>query len=387
MSIFRRGEIWYASFTTAGGKRVKQSLGTSDRQQAQELHDKLKAESWRVVKMGEPVSMSFEEACVRWINEKSDKKTLDDDKNRISFWLPFMAGKQLRDITEREIYAAVARIENRSHYHRWKKQAVAYEKRGKIPPEYKPKLASQGTKIKHLSFLRALLRAAEREWKVLERAPVIRVPVAKERRVRWLKPEEAQRLIRECSEPLKSTVEFALCTGLRRSNITNLKWEQIDLQKRMAWIYADESKSGRAIGVALNDTACAVLRKNIGRHDEYVFVYVEKVKHDNGRTSKQTRPVSSNANTGWRAALKRAGIEDFRFHDLRHTWASWLIMAGVPISVLQEMGGWQNINMVRRYAHFSSGHLSMHAKRIDDIFSQNVPNMSHVDFKNGTNND
>lgn len=136
MSIFRRGEIWYASFTTAGGKRVKQSLGTSDRQQAQELHDKLKAESWRVVKMGEPVSMSFEEACVRWINEKSDKKTLDDDKNRISFWLPFMAGKQLRDITEREIYAAVARIENRSHYHRWKKQAVAYEKRGKIPPEY-----------------------------------------------------------------------------------------------------------------------------------------------------------------------------------------------------------------------------------------------------------
>ncbi len=75
------------------------------------------------------------------------------------------------------------------------------------------------------------------------------------------------------------------------------------------------------------------------------------------------------------------------FNDLRHTWATWLIVAGVPITVLQEMGGWQNINMVRRYAHFSSGHLSLHAKRIDDIFSQNVTNMSHLDFRDGANND
>lgn len=384
MSIFRRGEIWYASFTTAGGKRVKQSLGTSDKQQAQELHDKIKAESWRTSRLGDPVSMTFEQACVRWLNEKSEKKSLDDDKHIIKFWLESMAGKHLKDITEREVYAAVARIENRNHLNRWKQKAEALAKRGKPAPEYKPKLASQGTKIKRLSFIRSLFRAAERDWKALEKAPVIKVPVAKERRIRWLKPEEAQRLISECSEPLKSTVEFALSTGLRRSNITRLKWEQIDLQKKMAWIYADESKSGRAIGVALNDTACAVLRKNIGRHHEYVFVYVETEKDNTGKASKVTRPVNSNANGAWRSALRRAGIEDFRFHDLRHTWASWLIMAGVPISVLQEMGGWQNINMVRRYAHFSSGHLSLHAKRIDDIFMQNVPNLSHTSFRNGT---
>lgn len=387
MSIFRRGEIWYASFTTAGGKRVKQSLGTSDKQQAQELHDKIKAESWRIVKLGEPVSMTFEEACVRWINEKSEKKSLSDDKHIIKFWLESMAGKQLRDISEREIYAAVARIENRNHFNRWKQKAESCSRKGKPAPEYTPKLASQGTRIKRLSFIRALLRAAEREWKVLERAPTIKVPVAKERRIRWLKPDEAQRLISECSEPLKSTVEFALSTGLRRSNITSLKWEQVDLQKRMAWIYADESKSGRAIGVALNDTACAVLRKNIGRDQEYVFVYVESASDDNSNASKITRPVNSNANKGWKAALRRAGIEDFRFHDLRHTWASWLIMAGVPISVLQEMGGWQTIDMVRRYAHFSSGHLSQHASLIDDIFKQNVSNMSHSSFRTGTNND
>ncbi|MCH6088537.1 site-specific integrase, partial [Salmonella enterica] len=54
-----------------------------------------------------------------------------------------------------------------------------------------------------------------------------------------------------------------------------------------------------------------------------------------------------------KAALRRAGIDDFRFHDLRHTWASWLVQAGVPLSVLQEMGGWESIEMVRRYAHLA----------------------------------
>lgn len=68
------------------------------------------------------------------------------------------------------------------------------------------------------------------------------------------------------------------------------------------------------------------------------------------------------SNTAWRAALIRAGIDDFRFHDLRHTWASWLIQAEVPLSALQEMGGWESIEMVQRYAHLASNHLTENAK-------------------------
>ena len=63
------------------------------------------------------------------------------------------------------------------------------------------------------------------------------------------------------------------------------------------------------------------------------------------------------ANTAWRASLRRAGITDFRFHDLRHTWASRLVQAGVPLSALQEMGDWESIEMVRRYAHLAPAHL------------------------------
>lgn len=66
--------------------------------------------------------------------------------------------------------------------------------------------------------------------------------------------------------------------------------------------------------------------------------------------------------------IKRAGMTDFRFHDLRHIWASWLIQSGVPLSALQEMGGWESIEMVQRYADLALNHLTAHAHYIDSIF-------------------
>ncbi len=104
----------------------------------------------------------------------------------------------------------------------------------------------------------------------------------KDKTIRWLEPHEAQRLIDECPEPLKSVVEFALATGLRRSNIINLEWQQIDMQRRVAWINPEESKSNRAIGVALNDIACRVLKKQIGNHHRWVFVYKESCTKPDG---------------------------------------------------------------------------------------------------------
>ncbi|CDH20840.1 putative integrase; DLP12 prophage (fragment) [Xenorhabdus bovienii str. kraussei Quebec] len=89
------------------------------------------------------------------------------------------------------------------------------------------------------------------------------------------------------------------------------------------------------------------------------------------------RKMRVDSNTSFRTALKRAGIENFRFHDLRHTWASWLIQKGVPLSVLQEMGGWESIEMVRRYAHLAPSHLTEHAQQIDALFHDEVSNMSH----------
>ncbi|MFA8134325.1 site-specific integrase, partial [Escherichia coli] len=236
---------------------------------------------------------------------------------------------------------------------------------------------STQTKAKHLAMIKAILRAAERDWKWLEKAPVIKIPAVRNKRVRWLEKEEAKRLIDECPEPLKSVVKFALATGLRKSNIINLEWQQIDMQRRVAWVNPEESKSNRAIGVALNDTACKVLRDQIGKHHKWVFVHTKAAKRADGTSTPAVRKMRIDSKTSWLSACRRAGIEDFRFHDLRHTWASWLIQSGVPLSVLQEMGGWESIEMVRRYAHLAPNHLTEHARKIDDIFGDNVPNMSH----------
>ena len=107
MSLFRRNEIWYASYSLPGGKRIKESLGTKDKRQAQELHDKRKAELWRVEKLGDLPDVTFEEACLRWLEEKADKKSLDSDKSRIEFWLEHFEGIRLKDISEAKIYSAV----------------------------------------------------------------------------------------------------------------------------------------------------------------------------------------------------------------------------------------------------------------------------------------
>lgn len=143
---------------------------------------------------------------------------------------------------------------------------------------------------------------------------------------------------------------FALETGLRRSNVTGLQWSQVDIVRRVAWIHPDQAKAKTAITVPLSDTAIAVLlrqraKKKVPEFVDSVFVY-------HGRLVYQTVTES------WRKALKRAGIRDFRWHDLRHTWASWHVQRGTPLQVLKELGGWETLEMVQQYAHLSADHLT-----------------------------
>ncbi|AJJ11087.1 phage integrase family protein [Yersinia rohdei] len=265
---------------------------------------------------------------------------------------------------------------NRKHRDNWESKAGSLRRRGELVEPFVEVPVSISTKAKHLALMKAIMRAAERDWKWIERGPVIKVPQERGRRVRWLEPHEAIRLINECSEPLKSIVVFALATGLRRSNIVDLQWQDVDLQRKVSWIHPEESKSGQAIGVALNDMSCKVLREQIGRHSRFVFVHTSAWHRADGTKTAEVRKMRVDDNTAWRTGLKRSGITDFRFHDLRHTWASWLVQAGVPLSALQEMGGWESIEMVRRYAHLSPNHLTEHARKIDEVMGINVTNLT-----------
>ncbi|QND83741.1 Phage integrase [Chromobacterium vaccinii] len=378
MAIKLRGNTWHCDFTAPNGERIRGSLGTSDKKQAQELHDKMKAEAWEVTKLRAIPEKTFDEACLRWLEEKTDKKSLDDDKSRIGFFLLHFQGWPLAEITEEEITRAVSKMENRRHLLNWQKMCNRLMREGKPVPEYEPKPVAVATRATHLAFIRALLNAAH-EWKWLETVPKIRTPKAKNKRIRWITKDEAQRLIDVLEDPLKSVVVFALATGLRRSNIVHLEWSQIDMAQKIAWIHPEDAKAGKAIGVALNDTACNILRKQIGKHPRWVFVYTTEATRSNGTRTEKVRKMRVDANKGFKTALRAAGIENFTFHDLRHTWASWLVQAGVPLPVLKEMGGWETLEMVMRYAHLAPSHLSAHAKQIDIILNSRDTNTAQIE--------
>ena len=151
-----------------------------------------------------------------------------------------------------------------------------------------------------------------------------------------------------CEKKFKGVGERLLATGLRESNALELEWQQIDMQRCVAWIQLDQAKAAKAIGVPLNEDAIAVLKAQIGKHLTHVFTY-------------KGNPVAKAGTFAWRKALKRAGIEQFRWHDLRHTWASWHVQNGTPLHILKELGGWASYEMVQRYAHLAPEHLAKFA--------------------------
>jgi integrase len=323
MSIYKRKETWWIQFTAPDGRRIQQTAGTQIKQEAQQLHDQLKAEAWRVKNLGDKPRHTWQEAVIRWLTEQSHKKSIETDKVHLR-WL----NAHLQNIRLDEINKAMI---------------------DQIKQAKKHTGVSNSTVNRVLAIVRAILTRAQNDWEWLDSVPGIRLLPEPSGRVRWLTDIEANLLLKELPEHLQSMMRFTLATGLREANVTKLEWRQIDIQRRCAWIHADQAKGKKAIAVPLNDDALAVIRSQIGKHNVRVFTFKGKIVND--------------ANTkSWRNALKRAGIEDFRWHDLRHTWASWHIQNGTPLHVLRELGGWADLSMVLRYAHLSSRHLEEYAE-------------------------
>jgi len=208
--------------------------------------------------------------------------------------------------------------------------------------------ASNATANRTLAVIRSILRKAVNEWEWIDRHTKIKLLPEPKRRIRWITQEEAARLISELPEHLAAMARFSLETGLRQANVAGLTWQQVDIDRQCAWIHPDQSKAKNAIHVPLSKSAIEIIKSQSGKNTVYIFTYC----------GAKITNVSTKA---WYKALDRAGIKDFRWHDLRHTWASWHIMRGTPLAVLQELGGWESREMVAKYAHFSKDHLSQFA--------------------------
>lgn len=317
MSIRKRGATYHIDLTLPDGRRIRQSAGTDNRRDAQQLHDQIKAAAWRQTKLGERPAAIWQDAATAWLNERGDYPSRKDDILWLRWLHPHLYGTTLPAITAQRIGEI---------------QAIRQ---------------AEGVKARSvnaiLQTIRSVLRAAEkRGW--LDRVPPIKLLAEPSRRIRYLSDDEEQRLLATLPDHLAEVARFALATGLRMANITELEWQQVDLGRRQAWIWADQSKTRTAIAVPLNEDAVTVLRRQWGLHQDRVFTHQGQPFHQaNGRA--------------WRNACQRAGLEDFRFHDLRHTWATRHIHAGTPLHALMELGGWRDAAMVRKYAHFSAAHL------------------------------
>jgi integrase len=216
---------------------------------------------------------------------------------------------------------------------------------------------------RYLAILRNLLRMARDEWQWIDSIQKIRMLGGEVERERWLTREEADRLIRFCPEHLAVVVRFALATGCRSREILGLEWNRVDLQRKTAWL--NQTKNGTPRGVPLNRDAVTVLREQIGKHSRFCFTF-------------RGEPIKRNiSNHAWFTALSKAGIEDFRFHDLRHTWASWHRQSGTSCDELKDLGGWKTRSMVDRYAKFATEHLAVAASRIEAASKESVIELAH----------
>lgn len=211
---------------------------------------------------------------------------------------------------------------------------------------------------RYLATIRNVLRTARDEWQWVDSVPKIRLLPGEVQRDRWLTREEAQRLIGACAPHLAALVRFALATGCRAREITGLEWNRVDVARNTAWL--DRTKNGTPRGVPLNADAIAALEAERGKHPQFCFTY-------------RGEPIRWDVtNTAWQTALCKAAITDFRFHDLRHTWASWHRQSGTSCDELKDLGGWKSRSMVDRYAKFATENLLAAASRIESKRDQNV---------------
>ena len=216
--------------------------------------------------------------------------------------------------------------------------------------------AGKSTVNRYLALVRAILLRARDQWEWIDKTPKVKLYKEGPGRERSMTVEQAELLLRELPPHQRDVVIFALATGLRQSNVLGLEWSRVNLDSGHAWVSAAQSKNRQPIAVPLNSAALEVLRRQLGKHSQRVFTFAGK-------------PLG-NANTrAWRKALKRASIENFRWHDLRHTWASWHRQSGTPTHELQRLGGWRSSVMVERYSHLAPDHLAKAACRLDGVLN------------------
>lgn len=324
--IFNKsGYAWLIDFYDPQGKRVKRRFKKlADAEAVLAMVKVAKLEGNYGEKFGkkpEP-EYRFDDLARDYLETYRGQKSYQDKQQIVNqVLLPAFSGASLKSITYREL--------------------ELFRSRRVDTPTWCGKKRSPARINRELAVLRHFFSKAKM-WGRLEVSPFEKGESIffreNNERIRYLIQEESGRLLAACQDHLRPIVETALNTGMRKGEILSLKWEQV----RDGWVYLVDTKSGKGRPVPINDTQAEVFRELqalVQLTSPYVF------------------SVRNNVNRSWASALRRAGIMDFKFHDLRHTCASWLVMAGASLVVVQKQLGHASIKTTMRYAHLAPGHM------------------------------
>jgi integrase len=319
LKLFRRPKTpnWVMRGTVKG-IRIEESTGTSDERLAEEIRARREAEILTEAIYGRSATATFASAALSYLEQGGSKR----------FAAPVIEyfGNTLLARIDQEALDAGAR---------------------KLFPN-----ASPATRNRQFYTVAAAIlhHAAKRKWCD---KPIIERPPAPEDRVRWITPEEADRLIEACNDHLRSLVIFMLYTGARAGEALWLDWRCVDLNR--AHVSFPKTKNGKARGVPLHQRVVAALANLSGRTGE-VFRRPDGKPYSRPRTPDDTS-AGTRIKTAFAGACRRAGITDFHPHDLRHTFATWHYAANRDLVGLMKLGGWKSERMVMRYAHVNVGEL------------------------------
>lgn len=326
----KNGVVWRLDYYDPGGRRVRKDFDLKKDAEAylgKVLAAKKEGRYFDVFDVKKESQATFEELADQYVKNFQAQKCFSRlkyylvDEYRVAF-----GGRRLADISYLDL--------------------ETYRNRRKATPTRSKKPRADATVNREMSTLRHMLNKAV-EWGMLEKSPLRQGSrlMLKENnhRLRFLTWEEIKSLLGACMPHLKPIVETALHTGMRRNEILSLKWEQI----RNGFIYLTETKSGKGRQIPINDRLTEVFREvRRGNQLKPPYVFCD----GQGRRFYQVR-------RSFVSACRRAGIEAFRFHDLRHTFASQLVMNGVGLKAVQELLGHSDLKMTMRYAHLSQAHL------------------------------
>lgn len=227
------------------------------------------------------------------------------------------------------------------------------------------KTRAPATVLRIMASLSAVLKVAERDWQWIESSPLAKIskPVAARGRVRFLSDAERARLLKAClysGHPyLYTVVVLALSTGMRRGEILGLRWERIDVRPSLAVGHAQllDTKNGERRGVAIAGAALASVRELARRQRKTAGLLFPSRRVDG--------EVPMDIRKPWELAVAVAGLADFRFHDLRHSAASYLAMNGATAPEIAAVLGHKTLAMVKRYAHLSESHTALVVARMN----------------------